>query len=124
MDNRGAPWAYSSLLTKDAGGFSKKLFSGPTYAAEHILKSFLCRNFSRNYAQIHSPFAPDKVREFYESLNGPFSTNTLIAIAYFKPAGAGTKIMVSATQLILIAIQLVYYLFRVYINGKFYTTND
>ena len=75
MDDN-APWAYSSLLTKYAGGFSKKLFSGPTYAAEHIFKSFLCRNFCRNYAQIHSTFAPDKVREFYESLNDPLSTNT------------------------------------------------
>lgn len=132
MNNWGAPWAYSSFLTEDAGGFLKKLFSGPTYAAEQIFKSFLCRNFYRNYARLHIPFAPDEVREFYEELAGSLLVNRSNTFAYSKPASAGSIIMISPTQLIAIEKYLncnPHCLFafsyqRVYIEEQFYTTKD
>lgn len=46
----GAPWAYSSFTTEDAGGFLKQLFFGSTHAAEQIFARFLARNQCRKFA--------------------------------------------------------------------------
>jgi len=128
----GAPWADSSFLTEDAGGFSKKLFNGPFCAAEKIFERFLSRNFYRNYARIHIPYAQDEVREFYESLDGPLSISRTHTIQYFRTAGVWNKIIISATQLTAIENYLnrnPSCLFacsyrRVYIERKYYKTKD
>jgi len=62
----GAPWAYSSFVTEDAGGFLKKLFFGSAHAAEQTFSRFLARSYCRRFPRLYILYSSDLERELYE----------------------------------------------------------
>lgn len=102
VEKWGAPWAWSSFLTEDAGGRLKNFFHGTTYIGKQIFETFLASKSYREYARAYMPHADEEVVELFEELDEPLSCDHLYLKDCFAPLGKRDRIKLRASERIAI----------------------